>query len=235
MRPESFVLAASVMHKKKLFARFCFVGAVTGLLNCTLQAQTLEVPFLAGRVNDNAGLLSVSAREALEALLKAHEDSTSNQVVVLTIPSLQGETLEDYSIKVAETWKLGRQDQDNGVLLLIARDDRKVHIEVGDGLEGSLPDITCGRIIRHEIVPRFRNSDYAGGIRAGVEAILGTIAGSYHADAEGSDAPDLSFRIIFFAVFLVVVGTFTTLGLVSPGAVGWIIYFFSFRFGAPFR
>lgn len=167
-------------------------------------------------------------------VLKAHEDSTSNQVVGLTIPSLQGETLEDYSIKVAETWKLGQKDKDNGVLLLIAKDDRKVRIEVGDGLEGSLPDITCGRIIRREIVPRFRDSDYEGGIRAGVEAILGAIAGSYQAEAEADAEPDLRFRIIFFFIFLVVVGTFTTIGLVSPGAVGWILYFFLIPFWSSF-
>lgn len=234
MKLKNFVLAAADAHKVILLARFYVVLVVIGLGGFTLQAQTLEVPFLAGRVNDNAGLLAASARETLEALLKAHEDSTSNQVVVLIIPSLQGETLEDYSIKVAETWKLGQKDKDNGVLLLIAQNDRKVRIEVGDGLEGSLPDITCGHIIRREIVPRFRDSDYEGGVRAGVEAILGAIAGSYQAEAESGDEPDLKFRILFFSIFLVVVGTFTTIGLVSPGAVGWIIYFFLIPFWSTF-
>lgn len=234
MKLKNFVLAAADAHKIILLARFYVVLVVIGLGGFTLQAQTLEVPFLAGRVNDNAGLLAASARETLEALLKAHEDSTSNQVVVLTIPSLQGETLEDYSIKVAETWKLGQKDKDNGVLLLVAQDDRKVRIEVGDGLEGSLPDITCGHIIRREIVPRFRDSDYEGGVRAGVEAILGAIAGSYQVEAESGDEPDLKFRILFFSIFLVVVGTFTTIGLVSPGAVGWIIYFFLIPFWSTF-
>lgn len=234
MKLKNFVLAAADAHKVILLARFYVVLVVIGLGGFTLQAQTLEVPFLAGRVNDNAGLLAASARETLEALLKAHEDSTSNQVVVLIIPSLQGETLEDYSIKVAETWKLGQKDKDNGVLLLIAQNDRKVRIEVGDGLEGSLPDITCGHIIRREIVPRFRDSDYEGGVRAGVEAILGAIAGSYQVEAESGDEPDLKFRILFFSIFLVVVGTFTTIGLVSPGAVGWIIYFFLIPFWSTF-
>ena len=234
MKLKNFVLAAADAHKVILLARFYVVLVVIVLGGFTLQAQTLEVPFLAGRVNDNAGLLAASARETLEALLKAHEDSTSNQVVVLTIPSLQGETLEDYSIKVAETWKLGQKDKDNGVLLLIAQDDRKVRIEVGDGLEGSLPDITCGHIIRREIVPRFRDSDYEGGVRAGVEAILRAIAGSYQVEAESGDEPDLKFRILFFSIFLVVVGTFTTIGLVSPGAVGWILYFFLIPFWSTF-
>ncbi len=234
MKLKSFLSAAADAHKIILLARFYFVLVVIGLWGFTLQAQTLEVPFLAGRVNDNAGLLAASARETIEALLKAHEDSTSNQVVVLIISSLQGETLEDYSIKVAETWKLGQKDKDNGVLLLIAQDDRKVRIEVGDGLEGSLPDITCGHIIRREIVPRFRDSDYAGGVRAGVEAILGAIAGSYQAEAESGDEPDLKFRILFFSIFLVVVGTFTTIGLVSPGAVGWMLYFFLIPFWSTF-
>lgn len=204
------------------------------LAGLALHAQTFDVPFLAGRVNDNAALLSAPVREELEAVLKAHEDSTSNQVVVLTIPSLQGEILEEYSIQVAETWKLGQKDKDNGVLLLIARDDRKVRIEVGDGLEGSLPDITCGQIIRREIVSRFRERDYEGGIRNGVQAILAAIAGTYQAEAETGDEPDLMFRVIFFSIFVVVVGTFTMIGLVSPGAVGWIIYFFLIPFWSTF-
>jgi uncharacterized protein len=196
-----------------------------------VRAQSLEVPFLAGRVNDTAHILSDKTIYALEDLLKAHEDSTSNQVVVLTIPSLQGEPLEEYSIKVVDTWKLGHKDQDNGVLLLIVRDDRKVRIEVGNGLEGDLPDITCGHIIRNEIVPRFRNSDYEGGIRAGVNAILGAINGSYKADESRTMAsPDF----LFFGIFLIVVGLFTTIAVFLQGAVSWILYAFLIPFWAAF-
>ena len=117
------------------------------LLTRTDMGLGTEVPYLSGRVNDVAGVLSNSTHAELESLLKAHEDSTSNQVVVLIVPGLEGESLEGYSIKVAETWKLGRRGKDNGVLLLVARDDRKVRIEVGRGLEGDLTDQLCGMII----------------------------------------------------------------------------------------
>ncbi len=208
-----------------LLASFVFCSALA------VKAQSLEVPFLAGRVNDTANMLSSQTINALEALLKAHEDSTSNQVVVLTIPSLQGEPLEEYSIKVVDTWKLGRKDKDNGVLLLIARDDRKVRIEVGDGLEGDLPDITCGQIIRREIVPRFRNSDYDGGVRAGVNAILDAINGSYKGDDNTAAAsPDF----LFFGIFLIVVGLFTTIAVFLQGAISWILYTFLIPFWAAF-
>lgn len=206
---------------------------VNVVLWCALavEAQSLDVPFLAGRVNDTAHMLSSKTIYALEALLKVHEDSTSNQVVVLTIPSLQGEALEEYSIKVVDTWKLGQKDKDNGVLLLIVRDDRKVRIEVGNGLEGDLPDITCGQIIRNEIVPRFRNSDYEGGIRAGVNAILGTINGSYKGgDNTARTSPDF----LFFGIFLIVVGLFTTIAVFLQGAVSWILYAFLIPFWAAF-
>ncbi len=162
---------------KKLFSICFFLFAVCS----PALAQSLQVPYLAGRVNDTAGLLSQATIEELEAALKAHEDSTSNQVVVLTLPGLQGEALEDYSMRVVETWKIGQANSDNGVLLLIVRDERKMRIEVGSGLEGDLPDITCGRIIRHEITPRFRDGDYDGGVRAGVRGILAAIAGAYTA------------------------------------------------------
>lgn len=210
--------------------RLLFVNAV---LWCAfaVNAQSLDVPFLAGRVNDTANMLSPKTINALEALLKAHEDSTSNQVVVLTMPSLQGEPLEEYSIKVVDTWKLGRKDKDNGVLLLVVRDDRKVRIEVGNGLEGDLPDITCGQIIRHEIVPRFRNSDYEGGIRAGVNAILGAINGSYKG---GDNTARASPDFLFFGIFLIVVGLFTTIAVFLQGAVSWILYAFLIPFWAAF-
>jgi uncharacterized protein len=108
----------------------------------------------------------------LEESLRRFEEQTGHQIAVLIIPSLEGEELEAYSIKVAETWKIGHKGFDNGAILLIARDDRKLRIEVGYGLEGVLPDALASRIIREVIVPRFRSNDYPGGIEAGVEAIM---------------------------------------------------------------
>jgi len=189
-----------------------------------------DVPLLTGRVTDNAGVLSAETSAKLAALLKSHEDSTSDQVAILTIGSLEGEPIESYSMHVAETWKLGRKEKDNGVLLLVVRDDRKVRIEVGRGLEGNLPDITCGRIIRNVMVPRFREGDYDGGVSAGVDAILASLAGSYAPPEEEPAVSDTGSRIMAGAIFTVVVGLFTLLVLFIRGAQGWFLYLFLLPF-----
>jgi uncharacterized protein len=142
-------------------------------------AAALDVPPLTGRIVDNAHLLPADRTASLSAELAAHEARTGNQVAVLTLPSLEGEPLEEFSHRVATTWKLGQKGTDNGVLVLVVPGDRKVRIEVGYGLEGTLTDAKSSRIIREEMVPRFRTGDYSGGIAAGVKAVLGTIEGTY--------------------------------------------------------
>jgi uncharacterized protein len=138
-------------------------------------------------------------------------------------------------MKVAETWKIGQASKDNGVLQLIARDDRMVRIEAGSGLEGDLPDITCGHIIRNEIVPRFKDGDYDGGARAGVQSILAAIAGAYVADdSDQAESPSLPFGIVFFLFFLLIVGTFTCAATLSTGASGWFLYLFLMPFWIAF-
>lgn len=144
-------------------------------------AEARDVPPLTGRVVDLAQVLPPSVAEQLSSRLKAHEDKTTNQVAVLIIPSLEGEPLFDFSHRVATTWKLGQKGTDNGALLLVAIKDRKIRIEVGYGLEGALTDARAAQIIRNEIVPRFRQGDFAGGITAGADAILKTIEGTYTA------------------------------------------------------
>jgi len=196
-----------------------------------------DVPYLAGRVNDNAGLLTSGTSAALEAMLKAHEDSTSNQVVVLTVTTLEGEEIEPFAIKVAETWKLGRKGKDNGILLVVAKNERKVRIEVGRGLEGNLTDLTCGRIIRHEIVPRFKEGDYDGGIRAGVESILAAIAGAYTADAAGDGSGsivDTGINLFAFGFFLVIITPFTLVAFFSRGFPSWFLFAFLIPFWTAF-
>lgn len=140
-----------------------------------------DVPPLTGRVVDLAHVLTTSTVESLTARLTAHEEQSGNQVAVLTIPSLEGESLEEFTHRVATTWKLGRKGTDNGVLLLVAIKERKVRIEVGYGLEGVLTDIRSAQIIRNEIVPRFRAGDMPGGVVEGINAILKTIEGTYQA------------------------------------------------------
>ena len=151
-----------------------------GLLLILGQAKpcnALQVPTLRGRVNDLAGLLSQEQSARLEEQLAQFEQQTGHQVAVLTIPTLEGNALEDFSIKVADAWKIGQKGFDNGVILLVARDDRKLRMEVGYGLEGALPDAIASRIINEVIVPRFRETDYGGGIESGITAIMQAIRG----------------------------------------------------------
>jgi uncharacterized protein len=142
-------------------------------------ANALDVPQLKGRVNDYAGILSAPARKHLDAVLADLEQTDSTQIVVLTLPSLEGENLEQFSIRVAETWKIGQKGLDNGAILLVALKERKIRIEVGYGLEGRLTDLVAGRIIRNVIVPRFKTGNFDQGIAAGVAAMIGVVRGEY--------------------------------------------------------
>jgi uncharacterized protein len=146
----------------------------------TAQAQ-LAVPEHKGVwVHDEANILSSSAKAEIEAILKAERDSTSNQIAVLIIPSLNGEVIEDYAIRVAhKEWKLGQEKKDNGALLLIVMDEHKMRIESGYGLEGVLTDAMSRRINQNEIAPNFRQGNYDTGVKAGVMAIIQAIKGEY--------------------------------------------------------
>ena len=155
---------------------------ILGVLLIAASAWALDVPPLTGRVVDLAHVLPADVAASLTNDLEAHETKTSNQVAVLILPSLEGEPLESFSHRVGTTWKLGQKGTENGVLLLIALRERKIRIEVGYGLEGTLTDLRSSHIIRQEIVPRFRSGDLPGGIAAGVQAILGTIEGTYKAE-----------------------------------------------------
>jgi uncharacterized protein len=134
-------------------------------------ARALEVPPLRGRVNDYAGVMSQDQVRTLESQLAQFEQETGHQIAVLTVPTLAGEDIEGFSIRVAESWKIGKKGFDNGVILLVAVKDRQLRLEVGYGLEGVLPDAIADRIIRDYIVPRFRAQDYAGGVIAGIDAV----------------------------------------------------------------
>jgi uncharacterized protein len=153
---------------------------VLGLLllaAASLPLRALEVPRLEGRVNDYARILKPAEKSELESFLASVEQKTTAQLVLLTIPSLEGEPLEEYSMRVAETWKIGQKGQDNGVIMLVALEDRAVRIEVGYGLEPILPDGKCGTIIRQAIIPEFRGGNYFGGIQAGFQTMAQVIQG----------------------------------------------------------
>lgn len=139
--------------------------------------DSVPVPPLAARVTDLAGALTVDERQALEQTLAGFERRKGSQIAVLVVPTTGPETIEQYSLRVAEQWRLGRKGVDDGALLLIARDDRRMRIEVGYGLEGAVPDIAAKRIVSDIIAPRLRAGDFAGGVRAGVDALIGLVDG----------------------------------------------------------
>ena len=185
----------------------CLLLLIALILPTQTTAQK-PIPELWGqRIHDDAHVLKQETIDALEKRLKVYEDSTSNQIAILTTPSLDGEVLEEYSLKVAEAWKLGKKEKDNGVLLLIAVDDHKMRIEVGHGLEGILTDAHSSRIIRNELTPNFRKSDYDAGVTAAVDAMIKSIGGEYSAEDSGTEMSTtnllLLIGIIMISVFFI--------------------------------
>src|SRR5258708_6124926 len=142
-----------------------------------LLAWAAEIPPLKARVTDLTGTLSAQQKSALEQSLAEFETRKGAQIAVLMVPTTQPETIEQYAVRVFESWKLGRKGVDDGVLLVVAKDDRKVKIETGYGLEGILPDAIGKRIVEDDIIPRFKQGDFYGGIRAGVERIMRVVEG----------------------------------------------------------
>ena len=213
-----------------------------------ISSAAMEVPFLSGRVTDNAEVLNDGTRRSITERLKAHEEKTGDQIAVLTVPSLEGENIEEYAVKVFESWKLGKKGKDNGVLIIVAPKDRRMRIEVGYGLEGTLTDLAAGRIVRNVMTPRFKAGDYNSGIDDGVQAILDLLEKGEAPSGEGSEGgrdkassglniepPDMSLteRILIGAFIFGIIGLFTFIGIVTPGA-GWFLYFFLIPFWAMF-
>jgi len=160
-------------------------------------------------VRDEANILSPGVANQLEAALKAHRDSTSNQIAVYIIRSLEGDEIDSYANRVFNEWKLGKADKDNGALFLISIDDRIMRIEVGQGLEGVLTDAQSSRINRNQVKPHFNQGDYDGGVVQGVNAIIQTIAGTYvneeppQQQRRSSKRSPLTTIIILIIIFLI--------------------------------
>jgi len=176
------------------------------------QVFALKVPKLKGHVNDYANVLSSSEENHLENYLSNFEATSTVQIALLTIKSLQGENLEDYSMRVADAWKLGNKEKDNGVLLLISMQDKKLRLEVGYGLESSLTDAKSGYIIRNFIVPGFKSGSYFNGILAGMDAITGVISDQLVITDEqiaqsqrkqARKSPQIPFGLIMFILMFV--------------------------------
>lgn len=179
-------------------------------LLAVLASAAPAFPPLTGRVVDAATILKPEERVAIEAKLKAHEDKTTDQVVVATIRSLEGTDIEDYGNRLFRAWELGQKGKNNGVLLLIAPNDRKLRIEVGYGLEGTLTDALSKIIISTAIAPKFKNGDFSGGIDAGADAILSILAGDAAEWQERAKVRNEDFTLtdwIILAFMLLLVGT----------------------------
>ena len=170
----------------------------------------LPVPEIHRRVTDLSGTLAEGDIAHLESALAQFERETSNQIAVLMIPSLNGESIEDFSIRVGEKNKFGKKGRDNGVLLLIAKEDRRMRIETGYGLEGVLTDALSDQIIRRVMAPKFRENDYTGGLEAGLDAIMRATKGEFKGDRRGSG--DLGrFTPLLFLLLFLVFGVFSRL------------------------
>ena len=229
----------------KTALRFAVLAVV---FTVAMFAAAADVPFLSGRITDNAEILSQTMRRSLTDLLKAHEDSTGNQIAVLTVSTLGGESIEEYATAVFDAWKLGQKGKDNGVLIIVAPSERRMRIEVGYGLEAKLTDLLAGRIIRNIVAPRFKAGDYDGGVKEGVKAVITALEGGEVPEAGAEtgpvtqtssglniDEPDLPLtqRILFGAFIFGIIGLFTVIGVLKPG-VGWFLYFFLIPFWAMF-
>ncbi|NJD55944.1 MAG: hypothetical protein FIA94_06010, partial [Nitrospirae bacterium] len=224
---------ARQQYPEKLhIARGSLVGhAFIILLLCFfLQGNScaLDVPGLTGHVNDHAGMISPQTKAVLENELRAFEQSDSTQIVILTIPSLQGEALEEYSMKVADAWKIGQKGKDNGIIFLAAQQERKTRIEVGRGLEGKLTDLMAGRILDLVVKPRFKRGDFDGGFVSGVHALIDAVRGEFTPNTGEEKAHsrnrDMSSRFITFLIFggiaLLMLGSISRFLSAGVGAVG---------------
>jgi uncharacterized protein len=188
-------------------------------------ATAKDIPALTGRVVDQANLLTVDQKQRIETKLAAFEKETGDQVAVLTVDSLDGEAIEDYANKVGRAWALGQKGKDNGAILLVSKQDRKMRVEVGYGLEPVLTDLQTNVIQNEVIIPYFKKGDFGGGIEAGVDALLSTIQGKPFQPApdsaaqpvRGKGGPDFGF--LFFALFILV-----PFSLSAARSRSWFLY-----------
>ena len=215
-------------------------------LSASQAAVAADVPFLSGRVVDHAEILKPATRERVSAALKSHEDASGDQIAVLTVPTLDGASVEEYAVKVFDAWKLGKKGKDNGVLVLVVPNDHKMRIEVGYGLEGTLTDVAASRIIRNVMTPAFKSGDYDKGVEDGAAAVVATLEGKAGAAADppasstnatglanaGADMP-WTMRLLLGVFVFSIIGLFTFVGVMTPG-VGWFLYVFLIPFWAMF-
>jgi uncharacterized protein len=175
------------------------------VLGTAMAQQPVAVPQLSTRVADLTGTLSAAERQALETKLTEVERRKGAQIAILIVPTTGADTVDQYARRVFDQWKLGRQGVDDGVLLLVAKNDRTVKIEPGYGLEGAIPDIVAGRIVREQITPAFRQGDFAGGLGTAVDSLIRLIDGEPlppPPPESRSEAPEDFFQIVILAILV---------------------------------
>lgn len=187
--------------------------ALVWLLLSTASWAGPSFPELTGRVVDNAGMIDAADRQRLTQMLAAHEQDSGEQVVVVTLPELGGETIEDYGYQLGRHWGIGEEGEDSGALLLVAQTERKIRIEVGYGLEGRLTDAQSSVIINRIITPAFRQGDFSQGIVAGTAAMVKVLGGDPLAEPEQrgrgeSGEPSVLRSLGFFVLMIVIIGLF---------------------------
>jgi uncharacterized protein len=211
--------------------------AIALLALLSVSAFAAELPALTGRVVDDANVIDAATREQITQKLAAFEAKSSDQVVVVTVPSLDGEEIEPYSNRLYRSWALGQKQENNGVLLVVAPNDRKVRIEVGYGLEGTLTDLLSKLIIENAVIPGFRSGDYSGGISKGVDGILAVLSGdaaelearakrNVQEPTSDVDWVMLIFVMIFLFMFfsgIILPAVVTSFGRkIAPGRYEWL-------------
>ncbi len=191
------------------------------LLAATVAQAALEFPPLTGRVVDNANLLDGQSKAQLTQMLQAHEQATGEQVVVVTLPNLQGANIEDYGYQLGRHWGIGQKGKDNGALLIVARDERKLRIEVGYGLEDRLTDAQSSVIINQLITPAFKRGDFSQGISAGVAAMIQVLGGNPLAEpkqvAGGDDGMPPNWVVTLIILLFVIFYVLQALGITGGG------------------
>lgn len=177
--------------------------------SAVLAQSTPEFPELTGRVVDQADMLSPATESRITQMLQAHEQSTTEQVVVVTLPDLQGYAIEDYGYQLGRHWGIGQQGEDNGALLIVASQEQKIRIEVGYGLEGRLTDAAASTIINQIMAPAFQQGQFEQGIANGAAAMVQVLGGEPLATPErtagGQEKPNLSLVLVFFIIIMAVI------------------------------
>lgn len=221
-------MCVAILRLAWLGALLCMLGGLAGVVRAEV-----PVPALQTRVTDLTGSLDAARRAAMEERLKQFEAAKGSQIAVLIVPTTQPESVEQYALRVAEAWKLGRKGVDDGILLLVAQQDRTVRIEVGYGLEGAVTDIAAMRIIQEELVPRFRQGDFASGIDAALTRLIGLVNGEALPEPSSLSAGDslgvlidqflpmvLLFAFVGGGILRAIFGRF--LGATLAGGLGFV-------------